>query len=246
MRRPWLVMWLLSACASRAAPPPPTPPPAAKYDPARDPLIGPITVRAAQAFVAESCRDGDVPRGSPSEPPSKHTVDVGSTKVDQPCGLVFNEVFDSAYTANFARVVCGLNEEKLTDACSKRFIEMYMARLSERYPGADWASVNQKCTAYPLECRDGRALERLLLASHNVGIQAWYYQAVEFARANAYRAQAAAQAAELQIQERRAEERREKARAMGAALQGLGDALSPPTIRCTSNTVGSSTYTNCR
>ena len=155
-------------------------------------------------------------------------------------------MFSGAYLANFAHAVCGLTEEKLTEACSKRFIEMFVARLSERYTGADWTRVNQRCKAYPLECNDGRALERLLLASHNFGVRTWYYQAVEFARTNAYRAQAAAQAADLQAQERRAEERRERARAIGAALQGIGQALSPPSVNCTSNTFGSTTYTNCR
>jgi hypothetical protein len=208
--------------------------------------MGPISMQAARAFVAESCRVGDVPEKPMGDPPSLHTVDVGSSRVEQSCGLVFNEVFDGAYIANFAKVVCGLANEKLTNECSKRFLEMYVARLAERYTGADWAAVNQKCTAYPIECRDGRALERLLLASHNAGVQGWYYQAAEAARANAYRAQAAAQAADLQAQEQRAEQRRERARAIGAALQTMGQALSPPTIQCTSNTVGTSTYTNCR
>jgi hypothetical protein len=251
MRRLWLVLCLLSACATKVAEPPPTPPPAAKYDPARDPVTGQISMQAARAFVAETCRTSDAPEKPIGEPPSVHTVDVGSAKVEQSCGLVFNEVFDRAYIANFAKVVCGLPGEKLSDDCSKRFVEMYMARLAERYTGADWAAVNRKCTAYPLECHDSFALERLLLASHNLSIQAWYYQAVEFARANAYRANQEALAAnQLLVQQQRerdADERRRVFEVMAAGLHGLVRArATPPTINCTSNTVGSSTYTNCR
>lgn len=251
MRRALLVIvCLLSSCRT-AKPAMPDPPPPVKYDPALDPVAGPLWVQATQTYVAESCEDRDTPGDEPADPPSKHRVDVGSVKVEQPCGLVFNEVFAKDYIANFTRAICGSTDGKLTEECSKRFVDMFMARLSERYTGADWAAVNQKCTAYPLECNDGRSLERLLIASHNGGVQAWYFRSIEIARTNAYRAQEAARAADQlvvqQQQERDAERRRAVFQVMGAALQGLVQARAPaPTIQCTSNTVGTSTYTNCR
>lgn len=239
-------MWMAVASCARTGgevKPLPMPP---KYDVARDPVIGPISKQSARAFIAEDCANNGA-RPSAGDPPATHRVDVGSDKVDQHCGLVFNEVFSDRYVAAFTREVCGATDGVATEACSERLVKTYVARLSERYAGADWVAVNNKCTAYPIECRDGRALERILLASHNASVLAWHDQAVYSARLGAYRAQADAQAADNQATARGEAEDRARAQGIGAAMQTLGKSLAPPpTINCTSNAVGASTVTTCR
>lgn len=91
--------------------------------------------------------------------------------------------------------------------------------------------MNSRCTAYPLECRDGLGIERMVLASHNAVVSA----TLQRARAEATRA-------ELEERERASERRREAARIF---LQSLGQSLSRPTIQCTSNTYGNTTQTTC-
>lgn len=225
----------------------PVPPPE-EYEPARDPLIGPAWVQATGAYVAERCKRRKLTETpTDGDPPRIHRVDAGGAEVRQACGLVAHEVYTTEFTARFAREICGLESDTLDDACSKRFSEMFIARLSERYASANWAAVSRRCNAYPFECNSPVAIERHLLASHNAGIEAWYIGAVRYAQAR----QQAAYAQALVAQQRLAEERREERRRfwgnVSNALGAMGQAMAPaPSVNCTSNQVGTMTYTNCR
>lgn len=197
-----------------------------------------------RTYVAESCDVGSdsAAPGTLNSPPSKHVVRVGVTAVDQACGLVVYEIFTPEHMAAFARDICGAADGTISDECSKRFIDMFMARLAERYTAVDWSAVNQKCRAYPLECKDSVAVERLLLAAHNVGVQAWYQEALQAARMNAYRAAQETQLAYQRTEQMREAEHRERRQRIGAALEAMGKALEPkPVIRCTSTTSGQAT-----
>jgi len=254
MRGALVLVCLCVSCAHHASPPAEpeqAPDPEDAYTPARDPLIGPAWVQATGAYVVEKCRrphkSSDVPADQPPDPPGVHVVDAGGgVEVRQACGLVANEVYAPGYVSRFAHEVCGLNDDKLDDACNKRFTDMFIARLSERYASASWSAVSQHCTAYPLECNTPIAIERNLLASHNAGIQAWYSGAVAYAQARqqAYFQQEAA--AQAQAVEEHREERRRFWANVGNAVSAMGQAMAPPpSINCTSNTFGTMTTTNC-
>jgi hypothetical protein len=244
-RGPLLCVLTLVACAHNS-PQPAAELPASEpeYTPARDPLIGPAWVQATGAYIVERCNrhsGSDVP--TDGDPPSVHVVDAGGVEVKQACGLVAYEVYAPAYLLRFSREVCGIADNApMTDACGKRFTDMFIARLSERYASANWSAVSQHCTAYPLDCDTPVAIERNLLASHNAGIQAWYAGAVAYAQAR----QEAQYEQEREAQARMAEQRRNDRRRF---WQGVGNALSamgpPPSIQCTSNTWGTTTTTNC-
>lgn len=168
--------------------------------------------------------------------------------VTQGCGLVYYEVFTPDYIATFARDVCLLREnEKVNEECAKRFIDMFFARLGERYDAADWSAVDRHCRAYPIECNDALKTERQLVASHNAGVRAWYMAASQLAIAQA-RYQAA-QAAEAEARQQELEEQRsaERRRVFFQALSNIAGAMAPPpSITCNSNTFGSTTTTTCR
>lgn len=165
----------------------------------------------------------------------------------QACGLVAYEVYTPTYLARFAHEICGQSDDNLDAACSKRFTDMFVARLSERYASANWAAVSQHCAAYPLECNTPLAIERQLLASHNAGIQSWYAGAVAYAQAR----QEAQYEQEREAQARQAERSREDRRQFwmnfGNAMGAAGQAMQPtPSVSCTSNTYGTTTTTRCQ
>jgi hypothetical protein len=205
---------------------------------------------AIQAYVTAACNKdlSDRPSETSGDPPALHKVSAGGgITVQQSCGLIFYEVFTPEYVSQFARDICGITVEKIDDNCSKRFLDMFFARLGERYVGADWNAVTQHCRAYPLGCTNALQIEQQLVESHNAGVRAWYDNESQLAHAQARyqaaeRAQLAAQQQELA--ERRSAERR---RAFFEAMSAMGKAMAPPpTVSCTSNSVGSTTYTNCR
>lgn len=245
MRGLLVLVPFVGACAHQASRPSESPPvsdPEQAYTPARDPLIGPSWLQATGAYVVERCNlhaGTDTP--TEGDPPSVHVVDAGGgVEVKQACGLVAYEVYTPVYAARFKHEVCGLAEDApMSDDCSKRFSDMFIARLSERYASANWTAVSQHCTAYPFECNTPLAIERQLLASHNAGIQAWYAGAVAYvqARQQAY----AQQQAEMQAQavEQHREERRRFWANVGNAMSAMGKAMQPPpSVNCTSNTYG--------
>jgi hypothetical protein len=188
------------------------------YEPALDPVVAPSWTQALRAYVTEDCTTSGSTTNATNgwgDAPSSHEVNAGGgVVVRQGCGLVYFEVFTPQYVAAFARDVCSLPPDaKLDEPCSKRFIDMFFARLSERYDAADWSAVDQHCRAYPLDCNDSLKLERQL------------------------------EARQQEIEEQRSAERR---RAFFQGISAMGAAMAPPpTINCTSNTLGSTTFTNC-
>lgn len=149
--------------------------------------------------------------------------------------------------SRFAREICGLESDTLDEACNERFAEMFIARLSECYASAKWTAVMQRCTAYPFECNSAVAIERQLLASHNAGIEAWYLGAVRYAHARQQAWAEQQQVAQQRIAAERAADRRRFWGNFSNALGAMSQAMAPPpSVRCTSNQVGSTTYTNCR
>jgi hypothetical protein len=259
MRGAFVLTAFLTACAHQAAPaadPEPAPAAVAAYTPARDPLIGPAWVQATGAYVVERCnRHSGADAPTEGDPPSIHVVDAGGgIEVRQACGLITYELYTPAYALRFKHEVCGIADDgPMSDECSKRFSDMFIARLSERYASANWTAVSQHCTAYPLECNTPLGIERNLLASHNAGIQAWYAGAVAYvqARQQVY-AQQEAQAQAQAVEEHR-EERRRFWRGVGNALSAMGQAAAqqPQQVNvhvqanCTSNTYAGTTSTNC-
>ena len=233
------------------------------YDPALDPITGPYWRQANEAFVDESCHPhtASVVQGAPGltpqtadqlgDPPSMHEIDAGAgVMVKQPCGLVINEIASPNLFADFVREICGSVAGSVSEDCSKRFIDMFFARLGERYVATDWAAVDLRCRAHPFDCRRPVDIERIILDSHNAGVRAWYMRTAEAARANvALQNVQAAQQAMAQAaaeHERQAERRRSVLRVIAAGLHGFDQAATPPpAINCTSNTLGNTTSTTC-
>jgi hypothetical protein len=239
----------LSACAHSGQLDEPQGPSApVEYKPARDPIYGPALVQAKAAYVVERCRTKTLTDGpTDGDPPSAQIVDAGGVEVRQGCGLVANEVYTTAFRARFAHEICGLADDALDEPCEKRFAEMFIARLSERYASADWAAISRRCTAYPFECKTPHAIEAHLLASHNAGISAWYDGAQRYAQARQYAAYQQAMVAQQQLSVQRSAERRQFWVNVGNAVSAMGKAMqSPPTVNCTSNTYGNTTNTSCR
>jgi hypothetical protein len=244
-----LCVLVLAACAHHAAPPPESeaessiPQP---YTPARDPLIGPAWVQATGAYVGERCnRQSGSDALSEGDPPGVRVVDAGGgLEVRQACGLVAYEIYTPTYVQRFKHEVCGLADDAaMSDECTKRFTDMFIARLSERYASANWTAVSQHCTAYPLDCNTPVAIERNLLAAHNAGVQAWYAGAVAYVQARQqayYQQEAAAQAQAVE------EHREERRRFWGNVGRAMAAMVPPPSISCTSNTFGTMTTTRCQ
>jgi hypothetical protein len=225
-----LAFFLGEGCASSAQSASMTTTAGPEYEPALDPIIGRSWVMAIQAYVTPTCNKqlSDAPSES-GDPPALHQVSAGGgITVRQSCGLIYHEVFTPEYTSRFARDVCGITDEKIDDNCSKQFMDMFFARLGERYVGADWNAVAQHCRAYPLECTSALEIEQQLVKSHNAGVRAWYDNESQLALAQA-RYQAAQQA-QLAAQQQELAERRSVARrrAFFEAMGAMGKAMAPP------------------
>src|SRR5690349_11548692 len=92
MRALLVVVAVLSACHREKA-----------YDLGHDLLA----IQASRFYVEERCAWHPASDGQTSDPPSTHEVALGSARVVQQCGLVYNEVYAPAFQARFAREVCG-------------------------------------------------------------------------------------------------------------------------------------------
>jgi hypothetical protein len=174
---------------------------------------------AVAAMVDLRCNGKDAPPGTHV----KHNV-------KQRCGLIFNEIANVEYWKSFTGSLCAGQAD---EACGRRFMEMFAARMSERYPEADGNALRTHCRAYPIECMDMRTVERWALSSHNVAIEARYKQRLQ----------------ELQVGERiRAEaEAAESRQAVANALAAFAEAFQPPpSITCTTTAFGSMSTTSCR
>lgn len=248
-----LALCMIGCATSGPAPEGSTPVAPWQYEAALDPVIAPSWLQALRAYVTETCTRmhsdvGAAGKGGGDPPASHHVNAGGGVTVQQGCGLVYFEVFASEHIQRFSRDVCRLrDDEKLNEDCSRRFIDMFFARLSERYDAADWSAVDRHCRAYPLECNEALKIERQLVASHNAGVRAWYASASQLAIAQARYQAAEVARAEAQQQELSARRSAERRRNFFLGLSAVAGALTPPpSLRCTSNSFGTSTYTNCR
>lgn len=191
-------------------------------------------------MVSPSCDDSST---SPA-PPSSRPIAYKGQKGRQPCGLIFIEITSERYVKNFIRDVCNGQDGP---ECNSSFLKMFLARMNERYAFADWASLLNKCQAYPVECTRWIKLEYWAISSHNTGVADW-------TRRNAYEADARHRAQAERAYEAEAERRKN----IAAAIQGFGEGLtkasspqsttqpeSQRSVNCTSQTVGSMTTTSC-
>lgn len=218
-----LVLGLLG-CANYSHPVGPVPEPALLW----------YEQAAASAFVSPTCD------GLPSIPQT-HQIDVMGIAVVQPCGLVATALSYSAYKNRFDAESC---QGIAPLACEQKYSEMFSARLSLRYPSADWERVEILCRAYPMECGNQVSLEEWVLESHNTGVDAWHSeQAKAHAKVQRQQDQRALEAA----QEAEAYEDERRRRVGLAILRGFQAATTPkPTVQCRSTTLGTTTTTSCQ
>lgn len=162
------------------------------------------------------------------------------------CGLILNEITAPEYMATFTSQVCGGVDD---DACKTRHHDMFVARVEERYPYADYDAVARHCKAWPLKCQSARDLELNVLISHNRGVS--YAANQRLAELQAQEQQAYEQAAEQRrvseeaeraAEAERAEQRRQMWKAVG---QAISDSQPERTNCTTTPTYGGGSRTNC-
>lgn len=183
---------------------------------------------AVSHMVAATCQAEKGPPGRPSFP-AMQRVHAGAAIVQQPCGLVVAELSTDASLNRFVTAVC---PGVAPDECSKRFVQMFLARLGERYPYANWQVITQHCEAYPVDCRQWLTLESWVLESHNATLIRWAQ--------DSYRVRNAQAAAQLEAIHR------EESQRASAFLAAVANGLSPPQVRCTSTMMGAVVDTTCR
>jgi hypothetical protein len=84
------------------------------------------------------------------------------------CGMMMKRLATPEFLADFRENHCrDLTEEK----CDDRYNRMIAARLSQRYPLAEYQRIQQSCDANPGQCDDLVAYEQLLLYSHNAQVR---------------------------------------------------------------------------
>jgi hypothetical protein len=181
---------------------------------------------------------------APLSPPSQHSVRVTDHFVMAPCGTIATEVLTEDAIKQFIDAICGGTDGP---DCATKLREMFLARLRERYGMTDWSEVSNKCTAYPMKCQTWINIELWALASHNDAVGKWGEQ--QYAQANERhrrRLQETSDRYQTELDQAYAEEL-EHRRRVGAALQVFANAMAqPPTVHCTSNTIGTMTTTNCQ
>jgi hypothetical protein len=150
-------------------------------------------------------------------------------EVRQRCGLVVNEIGTAEYWTRFASSVCA-NEPD--EACAKKFVDMFAARLDERYPAADGEAVSAHCHAYPIECQEMRTVEIWILMSHNKAVDARYKKRIQDAK----------NGEELRGEAEAAETRKAVANVLFAIVEA---SRPPPSITCTTTAFGSMATTTC-
>jgi hypothetical protein len=174
----------------------------------------------------------DPPTGQ-LQPPGQRRV--GDTDVLQPCGMVIAQLTANSSMQQFIAQVCGGVDDA---ACLNRFEQMFLARLRDRYGFADWNEVSNKCTAYPVDCKQWSQIEFWTLESHNANVTKWGEAQME--RTN--------EQYQAQFEQAYVEELEHRQR-VAAVFQGFADGLAAsapaPTVHCTSNTYGSMTTTTC-
>lgn len=180
-----------------------------------------------QIVVAECPMSAGAP--GQATPPGFHMVHEGGEEVRQGCGSLVAEITGDAAVRSFVSTVCGGIDSK---ECTDRFTQMVLARLQERYRFANWQSVSNKCAAYPVDCAHWAEVEMWVRESHNSAVVEW--AKTSYAERD--------REASAQIDGIRREEDTRTRAAFAAFSQAL---TPPPTVHCTSQTMGSTTQTEC-
>lgn len=84
--------------------------------------------------------------------------------------LIYDEIGNDVAMANFVRDVCGSEAGK---ECLDKFFKMHMARMDEKYVGADWAAIKRYADGHPEIYSDSRKIEQLVAANHNANVAAF-------------------------------------------------------------------------
>jgi hypothetical protein len=191
---------------------------AEKPEPPPPPRVAAVVSRYAPLMVAPTC-EGKHAAGL-------QRVAVSGVRVQQACGLVTTD----ATAESFAKYASACQSE--AGACLERYVAMYLARVSERYPYADAKWIDNHCTGYPDDCASLGQVELLHLNSHNKVV------------ADAWRAQTQLVVAQTELEDAR--RRQAIARSVGNAFQAVGRAMQQPTtVNCTSSSYGSGVHTSC-
>lgn len=77
---------------------------------------------------------------------------------------ITDEVNTKENIDTFIKEIC--NNVK-NDECTKKFNDMFFARLEKFYPLVNWAILNTDCKAYPMDCKDHFSIEIMVIKSHN-------------------------------------------------------------------------------
>lgn len=147
------------------------------------------------------------------------------------------EFTDKGNVERFAKEICGVGQahRKSEKACIAEYRKAFVYRLIENYPSANVAQINIWCSAHPIECRNDTNLEQQYKEreqSANVAAE----------ERQEHQEQAAAALAQA-IEDQNGYDRR---RAIAAGLEEMGNSFKQNRpVNCTSQQIGSRTYTNC-
>jgi hypothetical protein len=174
------------------------------------------------------------------------------------CGLISDEILAPAFIDEFVRDVCH-ESAPVSAGCASQFGELASARFKERYTRADVEAIQLSCTTYPKDCATLQLIEFKWLKSHDERVNAFAMERRDvILAAQKTRGDAVVERYRMAASERRraelveAQGRRERAAAalgaIGAGLQAYGSALQrqPQPVNCSSQTIGVTTFTNCR
>jgi hypothetical protein len=161
---------------------------------------------------------------------SRHIVETAYGEAVQSCGLISTELGSERFVEDFVRTTCGGQD---SETCSTTYLEMFYARLRERYSFADWDWMVNHCKGYPSECSVLRTVELWALDLHNRAVDRWASVEMERANARAYALEA--------------ERRRAEAAAVKNVVDAFLAAARRPTLHCTTmSTGGGFSTTDCR
>lgn len=144
------------------------------------------------------------------------------------CGFVIKDIVAEPAYSEFVAGICNGNDD---EECRKRRVDMYFARLSERYYAADFGACLNRCDAYPLECKTLVDKERKYIESHNDALMTRWKMQMKLERE------------ESRLRAAEAELRRQQQ--VSDALVNFSRGFQRPTVHCTSQAIGGTVYTNC-
>lgn len=141
---------------------------------------------ASPAAVAEDVRYGDELRHMRARMLERsYALECTPHRDRKRCGLVHDRVFRPKAMRRFVKKVCKEDAEALgaaSRACQEQHLNMFLARIAERYVEVSAERLEQHCDAHPLSCEDLREVELWMLREHNEAVIANYYGELRDAR----------------------------------------------------------------